>query len=63
MTESTGVPSAPRARDTLPDLLRGVALLGIVVVNAPYLGISAEGFSAASVASALDARGIQVVIA
>ncbi|MDA2983876.1 MAG: DUF418 domain-containing protein [Actinomycetota bacterium] len=63
MTESTAAPSAPRTRDTLPDLLRGVALLGIVVVNAPYLGISAEGFSVASVASTLDAAVAFAVIA
>lgn len=41
--------SASVAREALPDRLRGVALLGIVVVNAAYLGISAEGFTADSV--------------
>lgn len=41
--------SASVAREALPDRLRGVALLGIVVVNAAYLGISADGFTADSV--------------
>ena len=41
--------SASVAREALPDRLRGAALLGIVVVNAAYLGISADGFTADSV--------------
>ena len=41
--------SAPAAREALPDRVRGIALLGIVVVNAAYLGISADGFTAESV--------------
>ena len=36
-------------REVLPDRLRGIALLGIVVVNASYLAISADGFTQASV--------------
>lgn len=36
-------------REALPDRLRGVALLGIVVVNAAFLGISADGFTQDSV--------------
>ena len=36
-------------REALPDRLRGIALLGIVVVNAAFLGISADGFTAESV--------------
>lgn len=36
-------------REALPDRLRGIALLGIVVVNAAFLGISASGFTEASV--------------
>ena len=36
-------------REALPDRLRGIALLGIVVVNAAFLGISVEGFTQASV--------------
>jgi len=44
-----GAPEAAGAREVLPDLLRAVALLGIVVVNAPLLGISALGFTSGSV--------------
>ena len=36
-------------RQALPDRLRGIALLGIVVVNAAFLGISADGFTQESV--------------
>jgi uncharacterized protein len=36
-------------REALPDRLRGIALLGIVVVNASFLAISADGFTEASV--------------
>jgi uncharacterized protein len=36
-------------REALPDRLRGIALLGIVVVNAAFLGISADGFTQGSV--------------
>ena len=43
----TGSPTT--TREALPDRLRGIALLGIVVVNAAYLGISADGFTAESV--------------
>lgn len=41
--------SAANVREALPDRLRGIALLGIVVVNAAFLGISADGFTAESV--------------
>ena len=41
--------SGVRTRQMLPDQLRGIALLGIVVVNAAFLGISAYGFTAESV--------------
>lgn len=43
-----------RARERFPDQLRGLALLGIVVVNAPYLAISSDGYTEASLASPLD---------
>jgi len=36
-------------RELLPDRLRGFALLGIVVVNAAFLGISGDGFTQESV--------------
>ena len=39
----------PKVREALPDRLRGIALLGIVVVNAAFLGISADGFTQDSV--------------
>lgn len=42
-------------RQSMPDRLRGIALLGIVVVNVPYLALSTEGFTAASVQEPIDA--------
>lgn len=42
------------ARQSFPDQLRGIALLGIVLVNAPFLAISAAGYSEASVAAGWD---------
>lgn len=42
-------------RQMFPDQLRGLALLGIVVVNAPFLAISGFGYSEASRATAWDA--------
>jgi len=57
-------PAATHAsRDVLPDLLRGLALLGIVVVNAPYLGSSTLGLSPEAVASTVDAVAAFVVVA
>ena len=47
--------SAASAREAMPDRLRGIALLGIVVVNAPYFALSNEGFTSASVASTTNA--------
>jgi uncharacterized protein len=44
----------PASRQTFPDQLRGLALLGIIVVNAPFLAISADGYTPASVASPVD---------
>ena len=37
------------SRQHFPDRLRAVALLGIVLVNSPFLGISASGYTAASI--------------
>lgn len=46
----SAVPSSPpSSREALPDRLRGISLLGIVVVNAAFLGISVEGFTQTSV--------------
>jgi uncharacterized protein len=41
-------------REDFADELRGFALLGIVLVNAPFLGISLQGFSEASLAGPLN---------
>ena len=41
-------------RQAFPDQLRGLALLGIILVNVPFLAISAVGYSEASVANGLD---------
>ena len=46
--------SAPSSREALPDRLRGFALLGIVVVNASFLGISTDGFTQRSVEGAAN---------
>ena len=42
------------SRQVLPDRLRGLALLGIVIVNAPFLGISIEGFTRQSISGPVD---------
>jgi uncharacterized protein len=55
--------STRRARDDLADELRGFALLGIVTVNAPFIAISAGGFTDASVASAGDRAAAFAVLA
>lgn len=41
-------------RQAFPDQLRGLALLGIIVVNAPFMAISAAGFDSESVSTTLD---------
>ncbi len=41
-------------RETFADELRGFALLGIVLVNAPFLGISGQGFTSASLTTPVD---------
>lgn len=51
------------SRQVLPDRLRGIALLGIVVVNAPPLGISIDGFTAASLQGAANEAAAFLVIA
>lgn len=50
------------ARHTMADQLRGIALLGIVVVNVPYLAISGFGYDPASVAAPLD-RAVAFAVA
>ncbi|TEX50188.1 MAG: hypothetical protein B7C55_12020, partial [Actinomycetales bacterium mxb001] len=43
-----------QSRQMFPDALRGIALLGIILVNVPFLAISAESYDAASVATVWD---------
>lgn len=50
-------------REALPDRLRGIALLGIVVVNAAFIGISADGFTQDSVDGAANLVTAFLVIA
>jgi hypothetical protein len=50
-------------RETFPDELRGFALLGIVFVNAPFLGISGEGFTPEAVAAWYDRAAAFAVVA
>lgn len=49
-------------RQVLPDRLRGLALLGIVIVNAPFLGISVDGFTQQSISGPLDLATMFAVI-
>lgn len=46
----------------MADQLRGIALLGIIVVNVPYLAISGTGYDASSVAAPLD-RAVAFMVA
>ena len=41
-------------RQLLPDQLRGLALLGIVLVNAPFLGITGSGYDNSAIDTTLD---------
>jgi uncharacterized protein len=55
--------TANASREDFADELRGFALLGIVVVNAPFLGISWMGFTEASLASTLDRFAAMTTVA
>jgi uncharacterized protein len=55
--------SVPGARQVFPDRLRGIALLGIVVVNVPLLGLSYDGFTAASLEGTANKATAFLVIA
>ncbi len=55
--------SADVRREDFADELRGVALLGIVTVNVPFLGVSSVGFTDASVAAAIDRLAAFLVVA
>jgi uncharacterized protein len=59
----TAPPTTPRQRDDLADELRGLALLGIVTVNAPFIAISASGFTDTSVANPIDRTAVLAVLA
>ena len=50
-------------RQAFPDRLRGLALLGIIVVNAPFLAISSTGYTEASIAAWWDMAAAFAVIA
>jgi uncharacterized protein len=50
------------SRQVLPDRLRGLALLGIVIVNAPFWGISIEGFTRQSISGPVDLATMFAVI-
>lgn len=51
------------SRQVFPDRLRGIALLGIVVVNVPLLGLSIDGFTEASVVGVANSATAFLVIA
>ncbi|MBU3691382.1 MAG: DUF418 domain-containing protein [Solirubrobacterales bacterium] len=42
------------ARQSLPDELRAIALVGIVVVNAPFIALGLDGFSGSNLGDTLD---------
>jgi uncharacterized protein len=50
-------------RERLPDQLRGLALLGIVLVNMPFLALSSSGFAAANTPGIADRVTAFVVVA
>ncbi len=54
---------AAAAREDFADELRGFALLGIVLVNAPFLGISWQGFTQTSISSWFDQAAAFAVVA
>ena len=61
-TASSGE-SRPGQREALPDQLRGLALLGIVLVNMPFLAISTAGFTASSTSDIADRATAFLVVA
>jgi uncharacterized protein len=62
-TPSPSSSFAPLPRQEFADELRGFALLGIIFVNAPFLGISVEGFTADSVHAWYDRAAAFAVVA
>ena len=63
VTHSPNSSYAPLPRQEFADEMRGFALLGIIFVNAPFLGISAEGFTADSVHAWYDRAAAFAVVA
>lgn len=51
------------ARERLPDQLRGLALLGIVLVNMPFLALSSAGFTEAHAGNTADRVTEFIVVA
>ena len=62
-TPSPSSSFAPLPRQEFADELRGFALLGIIFVNAPFIGISSEGFTADSVHAWYDRAPAFAVVA
>lgn len=62
-TPSPSSSFAPLPRQEFADELRGFALLGIIFVNAPFIGISSEGFTADSVHAWYDRAAAFAVVA
>jgi uncharacterized protein len=54
--------AAVPTRQAFPDRLRGLALLGIIVVNAPFLAISSSGYTQDSIAAWWDLVAAFLVI-
>jgi uncharacterized protein len=57
------IPRRAAIREQLPDQLRGLALLGIVLVNMPFLAISNAGFDGATRHSSADVVTEFIVVA
>lgn len=55
--------SSPTGREALPDQLRGLALLGIVLVNMPFLALSSAGFTPETTPGVADRVTEFVVVA
>lgn len=50
-------------RQAFPDQLRGLAMLGIIVVNAPFFALSTNGFTDASIAGPFNLAAAFLVLA
>lgn len=56
-------PAVGARRDAFVDEVRGFALLGIAIVNAPFLAISTSGFTAGSIAAPADRAAAFAMVA